>query len=75
MSESRRFWVLVLYLGAAQAAVNIPVWFATRCPSTWRRRRTLGSAETYPVEPWRADFSKWTALAELLLDGDSDDRD
>jgi hypothetical protein len=27
------------------------------------------------VEPWRADFSKCTALAELLLDGDSDDRD
>ena len=25
----RRFWTLVLYLGAAQAAVNIPVWFAS----------------------------------------------
>ena len=28
MSERRRFWTLVLYLGAAQAAINIPVWAA-----------------------------------------------
>lgn len=29
MDERRRFWILVLYLGAAQAAVNVPVWFAS----------------------------------------------
>jgi hypothetical protein len=28
VSERRRFWTLVVYLGAAQAAVNIPVWSA-----------------------------------------------
>ena len=28
MSEKRQFWTLVLYLGAAQAAINIPVWSA-----------------------------------------------
>jgi hypothetical protein len=29
MGEMRRFWILVLYMGAAQATVNVPVWFAS----------------------------------------------
>jgi hypothetical protein len=29
MHEMRRFWVLVLYLGAAQAAVNVSVWLVS----------------------------------------------
>jgi hypothetical protein len=53
MGEMHRFWTLVLYLGAAQAAVNVPVWF--------------GSGQTLSSHVYLAIISAFSVLVFAIL--------